>query len=130
MDRQVIADRIASHLLHQGKRAVTRDGACRYRTESGLSCAIGGLILDECYTAAIEGDGINNDEVQEVLAFSLGLRGFSHSEIDFLHAFQKIHDNSAHPVSSWLARLADRYLRYKLDTHLLRMWCAFGKLPE
>lgn len=128
MDRQVIADRIASHLLHQGKKAVTSDGNCLYRTESGLSCAIGGLILDECYTETIEGHSLNYLDIQEALAFSLGLPGLSASDIVFLQDFRRIHDDFD-PIK-WLARLVNVYLKYKLDTHLLRMWCAFGKLPE
>lgn len=128
MDRQAIADRIASHLLHQAKKAMERD-FCRYRI-SDLSCAIGCLIRDEFYTPDFENCSVAKIEVQRAVAKSLGLLELSISDVNFLRTFQNIHDAPENLLRHWLRLLVRAYLNYGLDTHLLRMWCAFGKLPK
>ena len=58
---QEIFDQAATHLLTQRQQA--RDsahGACAYRTEAGLKCAVGCLIEDKYYRQAIEGVSVGS----------------------------------------------------------------------
>ena len=56
MTPQEIFDTVVRHLYAQGEQAVTAYGACRYRTRTGLKCAVGCLIADEDYQESMEGN--------------------------------------------------------------------------
>ena len=48
---------VKAHLLSQNKRAIEGEGkdrVCKYRTESGLKCAVGCLVPDSLYTPDME----------------------------------------------------------------------------
>lgn len=52
-------DKVANHLIKQGKRSLALDGAgwvCAYRGEGGAKCAIGVIIPDELYGEHLEGN--------------------------------------------------------------------------
>lgn len=52
---------IAQRILDQGGAAVTYaygGGMCRYRTDDGKKCAVGGFIPDELYNPSIEGGSV------------------------------------------------------------------------
>lgn len=49
---------VCKHLIKQGKKARNFIGQCRYRTEDGLSCAVGCRIPDSAYTPEMEGRGV------------------------------------------------------------------------
>lgn len=49
---------VRDHLLKQAKRAVGKDGLCKYRAEDGSRCAAGCLIPDEEYTEKLEAVGV------------------------------------------------------------------------
>jgi hypothetical protein len=55
-------DAVVRHLKAQNRQA-SWDGACAYRTPSGLKCAIGALIDDDCYTKSLEGVAANKLEL-------------------------------------------------------------------
>lgn len=59
-----ISKKIADHLTAQKRRSMVR-GQCAYRSEcdSGAKCAVGHLINDEFYTAALENKTIHTDDV-------------------------------------------------------------------
>lgn len=58
LTRQEIFDRVAAHLLQQGERCIRDEmpyaGACMYRGDRGLKCAIGVLIPDDSYYEELE----------------------------------------------------------------------------
>lgn len=56
-EAQEIFNKVATHLLTQGKRSVASDGSCMYRGPEGTKCAIGCLIEDDEYHPLLEGKG-------------------------------------------------------------------------
>jgi len=108
MDKQEIFDKVATHLMTQLKRAEKRrvpsygsagDTYCRYRTDEGLSCAVGCLIKDEDYSPGMEGRSVHN----------LNLT-YLKKEVYFLAKLQAIHDME--DVKNWgadLGALAEEY---------------------
>lgn len=57
MTDQELFDKVARHLLTQGRKSVDGNGSlCRYRGCGGLKCAIGVLIPDELYSPELEGN--------------------------------------------------------------------------
>ena len=53
MKKQEVFNKVAAHLLAQGKPALKGED-CVYRSKDGLKCAIGCLIPDENYTPEME----------------------------------------------------------------------------
>jgi len=51
---QQIFDKVATHLMTQGKQAHNERNECVYRGLGGTSCAMGCLIPDECYDQGME----------------------------------------------------------------------------
>jgi hypothetical protein len=49
MTNQEIVNKVAKHLRIQGVRSANTTGACKYRGDNGLSCAVGCLIPDSAY---------------------------------------------------------------------------------
>ena len=87
---QQVFDKVATHLLKQGKRSMleTRNEAiCAYRGDQGVSCAVGCLIPDERYDPIIEGAGVSNARVQELLP------EMEHVAHDLLSSLQCMHDH-------------------------------------
>ncbi|AUR85219.1 hypothetical protein NVP1077O_55 [Vibrio phage 1.077.O._10N.261.45.A10] len=74
MELQTIFNQVCQHLVHQGKAAVVGgdNGVCRYRTKSGLRCAVGYLISDKEYHCDLENRGVATDIVHEALTASIG----------------------------------------------------------
>lgn len=93
MDKQQIFDTVATHLLKQGKPALSAEGYCRYRTDDGLKCAVGVLIPDDKYDPKIEGYPVGDAGdvgamVRQALPFST-----NPNLINFLADLQFYHDN-------------------------------------
>lgn len=120
MTKQEIFDRVARHLLAQGKRAVAMmdDGEeqCRYRGEGGTKCAVGCLIADEAYSSAIEGKTAGTILVRDALRDS-GVDMSDESTVDMLRALQEVHDD--HTVSAWPESLREVALDYDLSAEVL-----------
>lgn len=95
MTNQEMFDKVAAHLLTQGKPA-TLDGNCRYRGADGTKCAIGCLIPDERYEARFEGSSVYEDLVAKAA-------GITSEQCPFAFELQHIHD-SFDPLE-WAARL-------------------------
>ena len=55
MTPQEIFDTVMTHLSTQGRRAYLNLEGCRYRTDTGLKCAVGCLISDDEYRPNMEG---------------------------------------------------------------------------
>lgn len=97
MDKQAVFDKVTNHLLTQ-KDAALEGRKCQYRTRDGKKCAIGVLIEDRFYYSGIEGPGVFNSLVLEVVEKSLGLK-LTADDLTFLSGLQHIHD--AEPAAWW-----------------------------
>lgn len=117
LNRQMIADRIATHLLTQREKSRDVVGLCLYRGPNGRKCAIGILIPDSKYKKKMEGGGIMLQPLARILQEEIGC--CSVQESAFLIAFQNIHD-CFHP-HEWLYGLCRVYKAQSLDTWHLRM---------
>lgn len=99
-------DKIAKHLLTQGRKAKDSDGNCVYRSASGLKCALGCLISDELYSPSMENKDWNdicrtwpelNSAIYPLLAWDL----------------QRLHD--CYPVYYWASQLRKIAAKYNLQ---------------
>ena len=97
--------KVQKHLLKQNKKALDRVGSCQYRTDSGLSCAVGCLIPDQIYAVLdIEGRGVC-DLSSDVLTPIIGVHyAKARRKLDLLGGLQNIHD--AYQPSAWPEELA------------------------
>jgi len=96
MTRQETFNRVAKHLLTQGKRSLAvypgsedyGQKDCAYRGEGGLSCAVGCLIPDERYRRSWEGQGVENEDIKGLLCGELG------HDLRLLQDLQGVHDET------------------------------------
>ena len=94
---QELFNRVKTHLLNQGAKAVTEVvshgiNMCQYHAESGLKCAVGCLITDEVYRPSMEGEDINDDLVYNGLRDS-GI-DMSGRALGILYKLQNVHDSN------------------------------------
>ena len=96
MELQVIFDRVARHLLRQGRPAfaeVPSGGQrCAYRGCGGSMCAVGVLIEDTYYSEDLEGNSVSNPDVTIAVAQSLDQDFLSSDQIALLRRLQNVHD--------------------------------------
>lgn len=116
MNRQEIFDKVATHLLKQGKRAErdydTIQKGCAYRGQENTKCAVGCLIKDEFYSTKLEGKRVGSDGVVEAIEKSLGYK-LNDSDIIFLASLQVIHDTKQ--PEYWKNSLEMFCVQYKLN---------------
>ena len=101
LSRQEIFDKVASHLLTQGKQSTDLDGNCLYRRADGLKCAIGCLIPDELYDVEMEGADIAM--LAERIPGTLKAIGLSPVDFNYAGSLQLIHDS--YSPEHWVAQL-------------------------
>jgi hypothetical protein len=110
MTRQEIFNKVADHLLTQGKPALFDEiGDCAYRGQDGSMCAVGCLIPDELYTPEME-----LKSVDTLLNAEFVLPGFFYDNYTLLSDLQRIHDSvaaiprpdPASVVDKWCSSLA------------------------
>lgn len=92
METQEIFDRVKAHLLAQGERSVTvrkSVSICAYRGADGRKCAIGVLIPDDRYSAAIETLAASDSAIMALI----GLTPTDTDQAELLDALQHIHDD-------------------------------------
>lgn len=78
-DREIF-ERVRAHLLKQGRKAESTvtdcDGGltneCRYRGDAGRMCAVGCLVSDEAYRAAMEGSVVRQLELRNGMWSAVG----------------------------------------------------------
>ncbi|MGO4302226.1 hypothetical protein [Cupriavidus sp. RAF12] len=116
---QSLFDTIATHLLTQGKKALTYDGTvCRYRGTAGTSCAVGCVIPNKFYTEDIEGESVTS-MLKHAMAstYSAPLNAFLLNDLgphrDLLRDLQYLHDE--HAVESWEFELQSMARRLNLN---------------
>ena len=112
MTDQEIFNKVAAHLLRQGKRAVER-GKCVYRTSEGLSCAVGCLIAPEAYSALLEEQGAASSDVRAALRAS-GIEP-TYLTMGLLLTLQDLHDKIKPHL--WPAELNLIAKGHDLETH-------------
>lgn len=120
---QQVFDRVALHLLQQGKQSLftanAKDGKCAYRGASGLKCAVGFLISDEAYSSDLESRTVLNFEVEKALHKS-GV-STSCSIMGLLGALQSIHDMQQ--PEHWYVHLQTLAGEFKLTMPALASEC-------
>ena len=84
-----IFDRVKTHLLAQGERAL-EGSMCVYHAQSGLKCAVGCLITEKAYSEELEGETVDDAQVKDALKAS-GI-SLDRSTLDMLLRLQSIHD--------------------------------------
>lgn len=114
---QAIFDRVATHLLTQGRRSKkfnkdSSETVCLYRGPKGTSCAVGCLIDDEAYTPDLENHVAHHFGVKAALRKS-GVDVSHWTTLHLLAALQRVHD-SVHP-NGWRSALRDLASHYELD---------------
>lgn len=112
MNNQEAFDTMVTHLFTQKVHA--RDlitGACVYRADTGLKCAVGALIPDDEYDEdEFEGSPISN--------IIYNIPSLVHLNVDMLTRVQCIHDEYA--PSDWFRELLNVPSLFKLDNTTLK----------
>ena len=105
MSMREIFNKVEKHLLKQNKQSI-RIGSCKYRTDSGLSCAVGCLIPDQMYRAHANIEfSVVSGLPSDVLTPIIGVHyAKARRKLDLLGGLQYIHD--AYQPSAWPEALA------------------------
>ena len=127
MTNQEIVTKVARHLLRQRKKA-RENGRCRYRTKTGLRCAIGCLIpkrlynpiIDDPVDAVLAGDfceSRGHDDPGEDKAFEIGRKiGLTYRNFRLLSSLQNIHDQRS--PGDWREELQSLVRKHRLKWEL------------
>lgn len=112
---QTIFNRVAAHLLAQGRPSLSSDEAwdCAYRGHDGLRCAVGCLIDDAHYSEALEGHSVQLGDVLRAVKSSLGLQHLAPRTADLLGDLQDLHDLT--PPEEWREGLKELAHQYELE---------------
>lgn len=112
MEIQEVFDKVASHLLKQGKQSMNNAlNVCAYRGSGGLMCAVGCLIEDEFYSFELEGQRAFRVQVRAALRRSIG--DFDGGVAQLLDSLQVMHDDA--PPEFWSDRLSQIARSYGLE---------------
>ena len=103
-----IIQRVARHLILQNQRSYDQD--CMYRSEKGLTCAVGCLVSDAEYDREMEGLNISG-----AIFAKFNIEALRQS---LLGSLQVVHD-SIMPYQ-WHSELMSVCHRYSLDTAALK----------
>ncbi len=104
MSKQVIFNKVATHLLKQNKRAMRKSyfgDACAYRAADGTKCAIGCLIPDRLYSGRLEGTSVTTWGLKSRLAKYFGFHDSVKREL--CDDLQFVHD--VDDVAAWRVKL-------------------------
>lgn len=100
MKNQQIFDKVCNHLIKQG-RIASMHGNCKYRTNTGLKCALGCLIPKKKYDTKIEGFTLQSEECSQSLLPGhqklveiLKSENISTRSFPLLKSLQDVHDGS------------------------------------
>ena len=112
MKMQEIFDKVAKHLLDQGRPAMSGT-ACAYRGEHHTMCAVGCLIKDEFYDRGLEGKNCCAAVVSSALIASGVMEHREDKVMLLLDRLQRIHDTK--DPSRWKSELFSAALAHKLS---------------
>jgi len=105
--------KVEKHLLKQNERAEFR-GSCQYRTDLGLSCAVGCLMTDDIYRPSFEGESVRDRYIMEALTPIVGSnKDKRNHKLYLLRELQRVHDDS--PVEDWERDLAQLKLEFDIS---------------
>jgi len=113
LTRQEMFDKVAGHLLRQGRKALARIHpfySCAYRTPDGLSCAAGCLLDDAQYAQVVEGAGIQRPRNVRVFREIV-------EDLTLLSLLQHIHDS--YDQVYWPRELGRLAFQHKLSPVVL-----------
>jgi hypothetical protein len=102
---------IVTHLKTQLAQGLNAGGACCYRGEDGLKCAVGALIPDDQYTPQMDGS-YSLREVMENCTALCEIEAKYPNLFDELHDWRDYHDATFYDRSGEDA-VATVYLRYE-----------------
>ena len=107
---------VCKHLIKQGKRAskYERYGGCKYRTEDGLSCAVGCRIPDYMYDPEFEDRNVGEliSRYKEMIPSEL---------IEYEHMFsalQYVHDDPKSWITTKILKLRLREVAKSFDLEI------------
>ena len=104
--------KVEKHLLKQNEQAKVRN-RCKYRTSSGLSCAVGCLIPDGMYTNKIENRPID-DLPLNILEPIVGVQRYKvERKLELLNDLQEMHDNRL--PEKWPSNLAGIKIEFGIN---------------
>lgn len=119
---QALYDRVARHLLTQAARARSPVGVrCRYRTASGLRCAIGALIPAAEYSPSYERLTVDHPIIRDAA-------GVSAATAPLAGELQALHDSA--PLASWPSELARVAREHGLSRAVLEEPCSLRLSPR
>lgn len=107
LNAQQIFDKVARHLFTQGRPAKDL-GTCLYRTNEGLSCAVGCLIPDESYDASFDDDSVSGTAITAAVGNPKFLQALADGGVDaikhfdLLRSLQDVHDSMDTYGTIWL----------------------------
>jgi len=131
---QEVLDHVSEHLMKQGVPSMSKgDSHCVYRSDRGLSCAVGGLLTDEEYEHIIISLGEVGNKRGWNYTKDLFENGLKHSAL--IQSLQVCHDGYAKfnstqtPFPEFVYyKLADTAFLFNLDTkHLALMYKRYHK---
>ena len=100
--------KVEKHLLKQNERSLkTSDSGsgCMYRSNGGLSCAVGCLMTDDIYRPSFEGESVRDSSIMEALTPIVGVNEDKRVlKLFLLRELQKVHDEGS--VVDWAGGLA------------------------
>ena len=106
--------KVEKHLLKQNEKSESEDVGCEYRSDNGLSCAVGCLMTDDIYDSSLEGSNLNDIGVRKALTPIVGVNyGLRLLKLNLLYRLQLVHDNE--PVEHWASNLAKIKLEFDIS---------------
>ena len=97
--------KVQKHLLKQNEKSESGIDGCKYRSDTGLSCAVGCLMTDDIYDSSLEGNNLKDIRVRQALTPIVGVDyELRLLKLDLLQRLQEVHDHE--PVEHWERDLA------------------------
>lgn len=107
---QKFFNKVSRHLLRQMKQSKYR-GKCVYRDfDSGLKCAIGGVMPDKAYSPEFDSRGLAINELPKSVLDACGI--VTRTCTNIAVALQCVHDN--YDPEAWRSHLTELALTYGL----------------
>ena len=106
--------KVQKHLLKQYEKSESKYAGCQYRSDNGLSCAVGCLMTDDIYDSSFEGNNMEDiwmagwEALTPIVGVDYELRLL---KLNLLYRLQLVHDNE--PVEHWASNLAE--IKHEFD---------------